>query len=234
MVVFKQTMKHVEQSLWRLWTWLCSIYVVISIYPSNRTIQVRHSSLNATYLVHSKFLRIPGFDIRTMDRSRWKCRCRRAGMGRDARKHLSRCCAIPFGVEADFEWKMIILKGALTSREKQRVRKLESKVSGQTFLLRGTHACDFLLGNVCVITWRVSALHVARLPHLLSPRQHTWLVRVHEVAHGSAEAGFEDDAWQCQQGEFGRVPVGHAAHEDIRVGGELSELELFAPRRFAL
>lgn len=58
-----------------------------------------------------------------MDPNRWRYRCRRVGMGRDARKHLSRCCAIPFWVEGELERKMITLKAALTSCESQRVSK---------------------------------------------------------------------------------------------------------------
>lgn len=73
-----------------------------------------------------------------------------------------------------------------------------------------------------------SHLELAALD-LLAPRQLALPVGVHEVPDEALEARLEDDARQGQQGELAVVPAGHAADVDVRVAGQLAELELLAP-----
>lgn len=73
-------------------------------------------------------------------------------------------------------------------------------------------------------------LGVATL-HLLPPGHGALPVGVHEIPNKSIESGLEYHAGQRQQRELAVVPAGHTAHVDVRVPGELAELELLAARR---
>lgn len=67
--------------------------------------------------------------------------------------------------------------------------------------------------------------------HLLSPGHGILPVGVHEIPNKSIESRLEYYAGQRQQCELAVVPARHTAHVDIRVPGELAELELLAARR---
>jgi len=69
--------------------------------------------------------------------------------------------------------------------------------------------------------------------HLLASR-HAVLTGVDKVADAATEARLENDAGQGEQRQPGVVPAGHAADEDVRVGGQSSKVELLAARSFAL
>lgn len=79
-----------------------------------------------------------------------------------------------------------------------------------------------------MVTGCIAALDVARLLHLLPSGGATGLIRIDEISNGASETWLEDDAGQSEQGELTTIPIGHAAHVDIRVACEFAELELLA------
>lgn len=66
---------------------------------------------------------------------------------------------------------------------------------------------------------------------LLPPGHGVLPVGIHEIPNKSIESWLEYHARQRQQRQLAVVPARHTAHIDIRVPGELAELELLAARR---